>query len=192
MTVPLDYLGVRPYLGGRFGVPLFIYVERCRSTQDLFPEDASEGALALAEEQSGGRGRLGRVWEAGSGTSLLFSLCLRPQVEIARLPTLTIVFAEAIVSAIAEVSGAEAHIKEPNDVLVSGKKVAGVIAEAAGGRVVLGAGINVSQGEGDLPERPIYPATSLLLETGTVVDRALLLAHVLMQLERRYELWLAG
>ncbi len=190
MAISLAPWQVTPRLTGRFGQPLYLYALRCSSTQDLLPPDAPEGALALAEEQRLGRGRRGRIWQASSGTSLLVSLCLRPRVETALLPSLTPVAAEAIAAAIALVTGAEAAIKHPNDVLLAGRKVAGAIAEASLGRVVLGVGVNVSQGAGDLPERPIFPATSLALELGATPDRVELLVQILDCLESHYERWL--
>ena len=91
---------------------------------------------------------------------------------------------------IALVTGAETAVKYPNDVLLAGRKVAGAIAEASLGRVVLGVGVNVSQGAGDLPERPIFPATSLALELGAAPDRVELLVQILQCLESHYERWL--
>jgi BirA family biotin operon repressor/biotin-[acetyl-CoA-carboxylase] ligase len=175
---------------GRFGAPLYLYAERCSSTQDLLPPDAPEGALAVAEEQTRGRGRRGRDWQGAAGKALLFSLCLRPQVETARLASLTPVAAEAVVQAIAFFGG-QATVKQPNDVLLAGKKVAGILAEASGGRVALGLGVNVEQEADDLPERPVFPASSLALELDRSVDRVELLVCMLTQLERHYELWLA-
>ena len=189
MTISLAPKQVRPRLEGRFGAPLYLYAARCSSTQDLLPPDAPEGALAVAEEQRRGRGRRGRIWQASSGTSLLFSLCLRPQVETTRLSSLTPAAAAAIVAAIATVTGAEATVKDPNDVLLAGRKVAGAIAEASLGRVVLGVGVNVGQGADDLPERPVFPATSLALELGAAPDRVELLVQILRCLESRYERW---
>jgi BirA family biotin operon repressor/biotin-[acetyl-CoA-carboxylase] ligase len=188
----LTPVAVRPRLRGRFGAPLYLYAERCSSTQDLLPADAPEGALALAEEQTHGRGRRGRDWQGVAGKGLLFSLCLRPQVEIARLASFTPVAAEAIVQAIA-LLGAEAAatVKPPNDVLLGGKKVAGILAESSDGRVVLGVGVNVAQHDNDLPERPVFPAGSLALELGRPIDRIDLLVSILAQLEHHYGLWLA-
>lgn len=181
---------VRPRLRGRFGRPLYLYAERCRSTQDLLPVEAGEGALAAAEEQLRGRGRRGRVWEAPAGSSLLFSLCLRPLVETERLPSLTPVAAAAIVEALGVVCGIEASVKDPNDVLIAGRKVAGVVAEASAGRVALGVGLNVGQSAAELPLRPVYPATSLAIELGAPPDRVELLVEILLQLQRHYERWL--
>lgn len=168
-----------------------MYAERCSSTQDLLPADAPEGAVALAEQQTRGRGRRGRDWQGAAGKDLLFSLCLRPQVETARLASFTPVAAEAIVQAIASLGG-QATVKHPNDVLLAGKKVAGILAEASDGRVALGVGVNVAQKADELPERPVFPASSLELELGRPVDRVDLLVCILAQLERHYELWLAA
>src|ERR671921_2693601 len=110
----------------------------------MLGEDDPEGAVALAEEQSEGRGRLGRSWEAPAGTSLLFSVLLRPAVESSRLPELSLVAGGAVAEAIAEMTGIQPAIKFPNDVLIGGRKGAGILAESSEGRVVLGVGINVN------------------------------------------------
>lgn len=190
MAITLAPGSVRPRLEGRFGSPLYLYAERCSSTQDLLPLDAPEGALALAEEQTHGRGRRGRDWQGTAAKGLLFSLCLRPAVETARLASLTPVAAEAIVVAVASFGG-EATVKHPNDVLLAGRKVAGILAEASAGRIALGVGVNVEQKAGDLPARPVFPASSLELELGRSIDRIELLVRILAQLERHYERWLA-
>jgi len=190
VAITLAPLAVRPRLRGRFGAPLYLYAERCSSTQDLLPPETPEGALALAEEQTRGRGRRGRDWQGAAGKGLLFSLCLRPQVATARLASFTPVAAEAIVQAIASFGG-QATVKPPNDVLLAGKKVAGILAEASAGRVVLGVGVNVEQSARDLPARPVFPASSLALELGRPIDRVELLICILAQLERHYRIWLA-
>jgi BirA family biotin operon repressor/biotin-[acetyl-CoA-carboxylase] ligase len=189
VAITLAPLSVRPRLRGRFGAPLYLYAERCSSTQDLLPPNAPEGSLALTEEQTQGRGSRGRDWQGTAAKGLLFSLCLRPQVETARLASFTPVAAQAIVQAIAAFGG-QATVKHPNDVLLAGKKVAGILAEASSGRVALGIGVNVEQEAGELPERPIFPASSLALELGHSVDRVEMLVCILLQLERCYELWL--
>jgi BirA family biotin operon repressor/biotin-[acetyl-CoA-carboxylase] ligase len=190
VAIPLGPESVRPRLEGSFGRPLFLYAERCSSTQDLLPTDAPEGAVAVAEEQTGGRGRRGREWEGTAGKSLLFSLCLRPQVEVARFPSLTPVAARAVADAISSL-GLQAAVKDPNDVLVSGKKVAGILAEARDKRIALGVGVNVSQTLDELPRRPIFPATSLVLELGREPGRAELLVEILERMERHYLCWLS-
>jgi BirA family biotin operon repressor/biotin-[acetyl-CoA-carboxylase] ligase len=177
-----------PALHGRFGHP-YTYVERCASTQRLL-DGAPEGAIAVTDEQTEGRGRLGRGWHAPPGTSLLFSIVLVPPVPPERLAELSLVAGHAVADAIAAETGLAPAIKHPNDVLIGGLKVAGVLAEAAEGRVVLGVGINVSQSEDELP--PEVAATSLRLAGASEVDRAALLARVLERLEARYDAWLSG
>jgi len=179
---------VRPRLRGRFGEE-YAYVESTPSTQLLLGPGAAEGAVAVADEQTAGRGRLGRRWLAPAGTSLLCSIQLRPQVSPERLPELTGIAARACAEAIAAVTGLEPELKFPNDLLVDGRKVAGILAEAREGRVVLGVGINVNVPESDLPREVDRPATSLLAETGREVDRAELLVELLERLERRYKAW---
>ena len=180
---------VVPRLRGRFGRE-YLYAERCPSTQRLIPPDAPEGTVAVAEEQTEGRGRLNRRWEAKAGTSVLCSVLLRPQVDPARLPELTLVGARACAAAIEELAGLEPALKDPNDVLVGGRKVAGVLGEASEGRVVLGIGINANATAEELPRATRLPATSLRAELGTPVDRAELLVLLLERLERQYEAWL--
>jgi BirA family transcriptional regulator, biotin operon repressor / biotin---[acetyl-CoA-carboxylase] ligase len=181
---------VVPRLRGRFGRP-YEHVESTPSTQLLLAADAPEGALAAAEEQTEGRGRLGRRWLAPAGTSLLCSLQLMPAVPGERLPELTGVAAQAVAETVAAV-GVEPELKFPNDVLAGGRKLAGVLAEAREGRVVLGIGINVNVAEEELPREVDTPATSLLVETGRAVDRAELLVDLLELLERRYDAWLSA
>jgi BirA family biotin operon repressor/biotin-[acetyl-CoA-carboxylase] ligase len=182
---------VVPRLKSRFGRE-YTYVESSPSTQRLLPLDAPEGAVVVADEQTEGRGRLGRRWEAPPGTSVLCSVQLRPPVEAARFPELTVVGAEACAEAIRTVTGLEPAVKHPNDVLIGGRKVAGILGESAEGRVVLGIGINVNIPAGELPAEVRMPATSLLIETGAPVDRVELLAELLAALERHYDTWLAS
>lgn len=178
-----------PRLRGRFGRP-FTFVERCASTQRLL-DGAPEGAVAAADEQTEGRGRLGRTWQTPGGTSLLFSIVLVPPVPAGKLAELSLVAGAAVAEAIEAETGLRAAIKHPNDVLVAGRKVAGILAEAVDGRVVLGVGVNVSQTDKQLPEDVVTPATSLSLE-GAIVDRAELLSAILERLEARYDAWVTS
>ncbi|MDP8911415.1 MAG: biotin--[acetyl-CoA-carboxylase] ligase [Actinomycetota bacterium] len=145
----------------------------------------------MAEEQTEGRGRLGRQWDAPPGTSVLASLVLRPDVPAHRLPELSLVAGEAVAEAVASVTALDAEVRFPNDVLVHGHKIAGILAEASDGRVVLGIGVNVNQVAEELPAGARTPATSLRLESGARIDRAEVLATILERLERRYDKWLA-
>lgn len=188
MTSDLRPAAFRTLRRGRFGDP-YLYVRECRSTQELLREAAlPEGAVAVAEHQSAGRGRLGRAWEDVPGRSLLCSVLLRPQGGI--LPQLSLVTALAVAESVEELTGCEAAVKWPNDVLIEGRKVAGILLEQAGHAVIAGIGVNVGQEHRELPVRARIPAGSLGTASGRVIDRGLLLAHLLQQLERRYAAWL--
>jgi BirA family biotin operon repressor/biotin-[acetyl-CoA-carboxylase] ligase len=176
---------VVPHLRGRFGRP-YTFVDRCASTQRLL-DGAREGAVVATDEQTEGRGRLGRTWHAPLGSSLLFSIVLEPDVPADRLPELSLVAGAAVADALAARANVETSVKHPNDVLVGGRKVAGILAESADGRVVLGVGVNVTQSRDELP---VDTATSLALE-GATVDRAELLAEILERLESRYDRWVS-
>jgi BirA family transcriptional regulator, biotin operon repressor / biotin---[acetyl-CoA-carboxylase] ligase len=182
---------LKPLLRGRFG-HIYRYAETTDSTQRMLGKDGSEGAIAVAEVQTEGRGRLGRVWDAPAGTSVLVSVLLLPAVEAPRLPELSLVAGGAVAQAIAEVTGLEPAIKFPNDILVQGRKVAGILAESSEGRVVLGIGVNVNQTLEQLPADAKTEPTSLRLELSGSVNRARLLAAILLQLERAYDDWVTG
>jgi BirA family transcriptional regulator, biotin operon repressor / biotin---[acetyl-CoA-carboxylase] ligase len=179
---------VKPLLRGRFG-HVYRHAETTSSTQRMLAEDETEGAVAVAEEQTEGRGRLGRTWEAPAGTSVLVSILLLPEVNAPRLPELSLVAGGAVAEAIVEVTGLEPAIKFPNDVLVGGRKVAGILAESSDGRVVLGIGVNANQTLDQLPADTQTQPTSLRLELGEPVSRVRLLAAILLQLERAYDVW---
>ena len=123
---------------------------------------------------------------------VLCSVLLEPPVETERLPELSLVAGEACAEAIAAVTGLEPEVKLPNDILLGGRKAAGILAEARDGRVVLGIGINVNVTAAGLPAEVAASATSLRLETGNEVDRVELLVELLDQLERRYDEWVAA
>jgi BirA family transcriptional regulator, biotin operon repressor / biotin---[acetyl-CoA-carboxylase] ligase len=186
--VALSADAVVPRLRGRFGTP-YLFVEQCATTQRLLDPDAPEGAVAVADEQTEGRGRLGRTWEAKRGTSILCSIVLRPRVPQERLPELSLVAGEACADAIRTVTGLDPTLKFPNDVLIGGRKVAGILAEAREGRVVLGIGINVNVSADELPADTDTPVTSLLLAAGRTIDRVEMLVVLLDALEQHYDAW---
>jgi BirA family biotin operon repressor/biotin-[acetyl-CoA-carboxylase] ligase len=182
---------VQPLLRGRFGRP-YRFEQVCASTQDLLRDAAlPEGAVAAAAHQTAGRGRLGRSWEDVPGESLLCSILLRPPISAA-LPQLSLVCALAAAEAIEATGGATAAIKWPNDVLLGGRKVAGILLESSAGAVICGIGVNVGQPAESLPVAPRVAATSMFVETGARHDRGALLATLLAQLEARYGEWLAS
>jgi BirA family transcriptional regulator, biotin operon repressor / biotin---[acetyl-CoA-carboxylase] ligase len=189
VTDSLVPAAVQPLLSGRFGRDVYRYESLTASTQRLLQPDDPEGAIAVADEQSEGRGRLGRSWHAPAGTSVLVSVLLRPRVDSARLPELSLLAGGAVAEAIAEATGLDPAIKFPNDVLLGGKKVAGILAESSDGRVVLGIGVNANQTAEQLPADARMEPTSLRLEHGEEIDRAALLAAILLRVERAYDAW---
>lgn len=151
-------------------------------------DDAPHGALVLAEFQTEGRGRLGRAWQAHAGLNLTFSVLLRPQLPPDRLGMITIAASLAVADAVdARATPLRTSIKWPNDVLLNGKKCCGMLLETArapeGVAVVVGIGLNVNQDA--FPDELSERATSILLETGQMTDRAHLLAEICRRLEHR-------
>lgn len=175
---------VEPLLAGRLGRP-FRFVAECESTQRLLGDDEPEGTTVATDHQTAGRGRLGRVWEDAPGRGLLFSVLLRPTLDMAVWPELSLVAGEAVAAALP----VDAQVSHPNDVMVGGRKIAGILPEASTGIVRLGIGINVNQTADELPEETVKPTTSLRSETGHDWDRGILLAAILLELEQRYDAW---
>lgn len=175
---------------GSLGDP-YLYVAECGSTQELL-RDATlpQGAVAVAEHQTAGRGRLGRSWQDARGASLLCSVLLRPRAGV--LPQLSLVAALATAEAIGELTGCEAGVKWPNDVLVDGRKLAGILLEQVDGAVIVGIGVNVDQERSELPQGTRTPAGSLRTASGQRHERGLLLATLLHRLERHYAAWQEG
>jgi BirA family biotin operon repressor/biotin-[acetyl-CoA-carboxylase] ligase len=168
-------------LRGRFGKP-YVWRRVCESTQELARE-LPEGGVAACDEQTAGRGRRGREWYSPPGAGLLFSLALEPHTAPDRLPAFSLVAAEAVCT----VCDPRAMVRWPNDVMIEGRKVAGVLPELRDGKLVVGFGVNVNQTPGGLPEQARVPATSLRIERGGEVDRVELLVNLLEELERRYD-----
>ena len=155
----------------------------------LAKEGAPEGTLALAEFQSAGRGRLGRFWEVPEGTSVMMSILLRPKFEPQYAPTLTLVMGMAVAKAVKSL-GFDVSIKWPNDVVVSHKKICGILTEMGvrDGKIdyaVIGVGINVNIRE--FPEEMADKATSLYLESGREFDRSQIPGLVMEAFEEYYE-----
>jgi BirA family biotin operon repressor/biotin-[acetyl-CoA-carboxylase] ligase len=144
-----------------------------------------EGFVLVAEQQTAGRGRLDRQWESPARAGLTFSALLRPSLEPAQLSLLPLIAGLATVEALLAVGNVDATLKWPNDVLVDGFKLGGVLVELAGGAAVIGIGLNVSMREDELP---VPTATSLLL-CGGLTDREPLLKEVVRALGRRYTAW---
>jgi BirA family transcriptional regulator, biotin operon repressor / biotin---[acetyl-CoA-carboxylase] ligase len=177
--------------------PIDVVASTGSTNADLLAEagrGAAEGRVLAAEEQTAGRGRLGRTWTSVPGASLTFSVLLRPAaVPPSRRGWLPLLAGIAVATAVRAVTGVPAVLKWPNDVLVDDRKVAGILAEQSpdAAAVVIGTGLNVATPPGALPVSPAgLPATSLLAE-GATVSRAGLLLSVLDELERWYRAFLA-
>jgi BirA family transcriptional regulator, biotin operon repressor / biotin---[acetyl-CoA-carboxylase] ligase len=179
---------------GGLGLPLYL-LPSVGSTNDvalgLAEGGAPEGALVVAEAQTRGRGRSGASWQTHPGTALALSLVLRPpQARLATAWGITVAGALAVAEAL-ETEGAQPAIKWPNDVLLGGRKVAGVLVDAGweGARLlyaVLGIGVNVLAGSAPPDEGLDFPATCLEAQLGRPVDRATLLLATLESLTRWY------
>jgi BirA family transcriptional regulator, biotin operon repressor / biotin---[acetyl-CoA-carboxylase] ligase len=150
-----------------------------------------EGAVVFAEAQTKGRGRLGRNWFSPPGKGLWFSVLLRPKLRPQAATQLTVAAATALVRAIEQQTGLRPQIKWPNDILVDGKKLAGVLTELSAELdcikyVILGIGLDVNLNAGDLPGELRKQATSLKLEAGRTFRRADLAAALLRELDKDY------
>ncbi len=187
----LTPLEIRPLLNTHDLGQVLHWYEEIGSTSDRAKELADEGAehgeVVIAEAQTAGRGRRGRVWVSPPRRNLYFSVVLRPDLPPARAPELTLVASLALCDALRQ-AGVAAGIKWPNDVLASGRKIAGVLTELAAEPdrvhwVVLGVGVNVNARREDFPEELRDEATSVLIERGQPAPRALLAAACFTALE---------
>lgn len=152
---------------------------------------AVEGTVVIAEAQSGGKGRRGRVWASPPGVNLYCSVVLRPLIMPHEAPQLTFLSAVAVARAIELTTGLCPEIKWPNDVLIGGKKIAGLLNEMSAETdginfIVLGIGINLNMTLEQFPDDLRHPATSLLLESGRPVDRASFTSTMLNELDKLY------
>lgn len=189
---------VTPFLTGqRFGRNLFYHSVTASTNllaKALANDGSPEGSVVVADSQTGGRGRMGRIWVSPSGVNLYFSLILRPGVPLIRVPQLTLLVAAAVHQALSSAAADLVPlIKWPNDILLNGRKVCGVLCEMQSEPdlthfVVVGIGINVNQSL--MPSELQDMATSLFLETGRLFSRPELLASVLNHFEPLYDAWL--
>lgn len=184
----LDAEALRSELGGGLWTSVTVVPSTGSTNADLAAAGGPEGQVLVAEEQTAGRGRMGRSWVSQPGAALTFSVLLRPEsVPVERRGWLPLLAGVSVARAVRAVSGLPAMLKWPNDVLITGSKLAGVLAEqAADGAVVIGIGVNVSAAADALPAGAGgLRGTSIAIEGGTVA-RQRLLAEILRQLERHY------
>ena len=157
----------------------------------LAENGAVEGTVVLSDAQSGGKGRRGRIWSSPAGVNIYCSVVLRPAIMPNEAPQLTFLSAVAVARAIELTTDLIPEIKWPNDLLISGKKVAGLLNEMSAETdginfVILGIGVNLNMTAGQFPDDLRHPATSLLLESGSRVDRSHFASTMLNELDRLY------
>lgn len=160
----------------------------------LAEEGAPHGTLVVADAQEAGRGRRGRAWDSVGGISIYMTLLLKPDIDSANASMLTLVAAMAVSEGIRRVTGLDAGIKWPNDIVVNGKKVCGILTEMSAqmdyvNHIVIGIGINVHNES--FSEEIASTATSLLIESGKRWNRAELIEAVWEAFEDYYEVYLA-
>ncbi|SFB17689.1 BirA family transcriptional regulator, biotin operon repressor / biotin-[acetyl-CoA-carboxylase] ligase [Cohnella sp. OV330] len=168
------------------------------STQDVLRELAEEGApegtLVIAERQDNGRGRMGRSWVSPPGRGVSMSLLLRPDVPLQLAPQLTLLAAVALCRSLGRETGLPIGIKWPNDLLVDGRKISGILLESATEDerlryVAVGLGIAVNLDADDYPEELLARAVSLKMAAGRAFDRTALIAAVLLEFEQLYAVY---
>jgi BirA family biotin operon repressor/biotin-[acetyl-CoA-carboxylase] ligase len=180
---------VESLLTGRLGKP-YLYAPECESTQALLlGSELPEGAVAVTDHQTAGRGRYGRAWSAPAGSSVLVSVLLRPPAERSR-PELSLIAAVAAAETVDGATGLHSQIKWPNDVMLNRRKVAGILCELSEGSVIVGIGLNVNQTRDELPDHVSTEPGSLRSLTGRTYERPELLGSLLTYLERAYDSWL--
>ncbi len=184
-------------LGTKFiGQTMYSYDE-IGSTNDiaikLAEAGAKEGVVVIADSQIKGRGRLGRNWASPKGKGIYLSLILRPELTPGEIPKITLMAAVSVAKAVRDSSGLFALIKWPNDILINGKKISGILTEMSGETdkvhfVIIGIGINVNSKKDKLPEG----ASSILEELGRNISRAELAKGLLKELEKNYLIFKEG
>ena len=180
----------------QLGLPVKYY-DKIDSTNNqvrrLAEEGAEEGLLVVAECQEAGKGRRGRVWKSPAGSGIWMSFLLKPQVGPEHASMLTLVAAMAVASGIQDITGMETKIKWQNDLVLSGKKICGILTEMSTDLdsiryIIVGIGINVNTP--DFPEDIAATATSLYLESGKSWKRSELIAAIMKRMEQYYEIFL--
>lgn len=166
-----------------------------RSTNDLAAEfaegGAADGTVITAEEQSAGKGRLGRSWYSPAGTGIYLSILLRPAIKPERAPGISVMTALALARTLESYTPGDVTIKWPNDVLIGGRKVAGILTELSADRnainyLIVGVGLNVNHGVGNFPTELRSSATSLRRVLKRKLHRVTIARQFLLQFEREY------
>lgn len=189
----LSYEEIKAYLNTDFIARKIYYFNTLDSTNKKAKEiaqDEEEGTVIIAEEQTQGKGRMGRSWISPKGKGIWMTMILKPDLEPMKVPKMTLIAAAAVHKALNKL-GIKSQIKWPNDILVDGKKVCGILTEMSGelnmvNYVIMGIGINVNLDEEDIPDELKDIAGSLKLTTGKKINRKELAANILNEFEKLY------
>lgn len=194
----LTYDEIKPILNTKYIANNILHYDSIDSTNNKAKaaaiKDATNGTIITAEEQTSGKGRLGKNWISPKYKGIWMSIILKPDIPPVDVPKLTHVIAAAVINALKKLN-IEGYIKWPNDIIVNGKKICGILTEMSGeinktDFVVIGIGINANLESVDIPVDIKEKATSLLIETGHLIERKKLAAEVLNSFEELYDLFL--
>ena len=201
MSPPLSAKKIKSNLNTtRIGSEILVF-DAVSSTNDLakqyLEQNVAEGLVLIAESQTRGRGRMGRTWMSLSGIGLYLSVILKPDIQLRLLPQLTLLAGLATTLAINEFIRKKAQLKWPNDILLNGKKCCGILCETHVSKngeagVIIGIGINANHSIPDFPDDLTSSATSLMIETGNVIDRQALVHALICNLDQQYDAYLGN
>lgn len=189
----LDEAHIRPFLHTAWAGQKILAYDTIDSSNNEAKRQAEAGAghglLVIGEEQTAGRGRRGRAWASKKGEGVFMSLLLKPDIQPANASMLTLVMGMAVRDALEKIAKIDAQIKWPNDIVVDGKKVCGILTEMSAqidyiNHIVIGVGINIHNAE--FPEEMQHIATSVFLQTGEHIRRSELVAEILARFEEYY------
>jgi len=189
----LTYVEIEAYLDTDFigrGIHYFNSIDSTNKEAKEIAFDEKEGTVLVAEEQLGGKGRLGRQWVSPKGKGIWMSIILKPQVDPMKVAKITLLGAAAVNKALDNMN-IKSKIKWPNDILIDDKKICGILTEMNCelnmiNYVVMGIGINVNLNENEIPEDLKYKATSIKISEGKDINRKILLANILNEFEELY------
>src|SRR6056297_2071928 len=195
----LSYEEIEPYLNTDFIGRNILYFDTIDSTNKKakdISDSSSEGTVVISEEQTAGRGRLGRNWSSPKGASLLISILIKPEIDPSKVSNITLVGAVALVKTL-ENFDIKGQIKWPNDIIINDKKIAGILTELSAeinqvNYVVMGIGVNLYTNKEELPEDIRHKAGSIFSETGKKINRKELTGKFLNYFEKYYNFFLGN
>lgn len=189
----LSYEELEVYLDTDFigrDIKYFQSIDSTNKRAKELASDLEEGTVLISEEQTGGRGRLGRDWISPKNKGIWMSIVLKPEIDLTKTSRLTLVGAAAVLKALEKIN-INAQVKWPNDILINGKKVCGILTEISGevnmlDYIIMGIGVNVNLDESDIPKDLKDKASSIKIEEGKEIDRRRLAGSILNEFEKLY------